>query len=101
MRREEFGRRPLAKSRNPYTCGITGRPFSFPEVFQRSEFLARAFAKRLGWSPNEGTAWDKVLSIYSFNTVSPHPAEPRAVRERRDSRGTDRLHHDHLRRPPP
>jgi len=70
MQREEFGRRPLSSSRNPFTCGLTGRTYAAPEFFQRAGSLARAFAKRLGWSPNEATPWDKIIGIFSFNTVS-------------------------------
>jgi hypothetical protein len=70
MQREEFGRRPLSSSRNPFTCGLTGRTYTAPEFFQRAGSLARAFAKRLGWSPNEATPWDKIIGIFSFNTVS-------------------------------
>lgn len=70
MRDEKYGRRPISSSRNPFTCGITGKTHTTQEVFQRSEYLARAFAKRLGWAPNEDTAWHKVLAIFALNTVS-------------------------------
>ncbi|SPO01635.1 probable phenylacetyl-CoA ligase [Cephalotrichum gorgonifer] len=69
MRQEQFGRHPSSHSRNPFTCGLTGRTYPVAEFFQRSELIARALAKRLGWSPNEGTAWDKVLAIFSLNTI--------------------------------
>ncbi|KAF5985368.1 putative phenylacetyl-CoA ligase [Fusarium bulbicola] len=69
MKNEAYGRQPIAKSRHPFTCGITGRSYSAPELFERSEFFARALAKRLQWQPNEGTPWDKVLAIFSLNTI--------------------------------
>ncbi|KAF4447332.1 putative phenylacetyl-CoA ligase [Fusarium austroafricanum] len=69
MKNEAYGRYPIAKSRHPFTCGITGRSYSAPELFQRSEFFARALAKRMQWQPNEGTPWDKVLAIFSLNTI--------------------------------
>lgn len=69
MRNEAYGRQPIAKSRHPFTCGITGRSYSAPELFERSESFARALAKRLQWQPNEGTPWDKVLAIFSLNTI--------------------------------
>jgi hypothetical protein len=69
MTSEAYGRLPVAKSRNPFTCGITGRTYSVPESHQRADFLARALAKRLDFSPNEGVEWDKVVSIFSVNTV--------------------------------
>ncbi|KAG4252962.1 hypothetical protein FPRO03_08411 [Fusarium proliferatum] len=69
MKNEAYGRQPIAKSRHPFTCGITGRSYSSPEQFERSESFARALAKRLQWQPNEGTPWDKVLAIFSLNTI--------------------------------
>jgi acyl-CoA synthetase (AMP-forming)/AMP-acid ligase II len=69
MKNEKYGRLPIAKSRHPFTCGITKRSYSTPQLFERSEFVARALAKRLQWQPNEGTPWDKVLAIFSLNTI--------------------------------
>ncbi|KAG9504920.1 hypothetical protein J7337_004901 [Fusarium musae] len=69
MRNEAYGRQHIVKSRHPFTCGITGRSYSAPELFERSESFARALAKRLQWQPNEGTPWDKVLAIFSLNTI--------------------------------
>ncbi|KAF4947763.1 hypothetical protein FGADI_10157 [Fusarium gaditjirri] len=69
MKNEAYGRQPIAKSRHPFTCGITGRSYSAPELFERSESFARALAKRLQWQPNEGSPWDKVLAIFSLNTI--------------------------------
>ncbi|KAM5380142.1 hypothetical protein ACJZ2D_003789 [Fusarium nematophilum] len=69
MSNEKYGRHSVTDSRNPFTCGITGRTYSVPEVFQRSEYVARSLAKRLGWKVNEGTSWDKVLAIFSLNTI--------------------------------
>ncbi|XEV06024.1 hypothetical protein FSHL1_011311 [Fusarium sambucinum] len=69
MKNEKYGRLPIAKSRHPFTCGITKRSYSAPQVFERSEFVARALAKRLQWQPNEGTPWDKVLAVFSLNTI--------------------------------
>ncbi|KAI8648453.1 hypothetical protein NCS56_01530200 [Fusarium sp. Ph1] len=69
MSNEAYGRRPLSESRHPFTCGITGRTYSATELFQRSEYVARSLAKRLGWEANQGTAWDKVMAIFSLNTV--------------------------------
>ncbi|KAH8169107.1 AMP-binding enzyme domain-containing protein [Sarocladium implicatum] len=69
LRNEKYGRRPVAKSRNPFTCGLTGRTATVDEFFRRSDSLARALSKRTGWQPNEGTCWDKVVGIFSFNTI--------------------------------
>ncbi|KAJ2904879.1 uncharacterized protein MKZ38_006920 [Zalerion maritima] len=69
MASEKYGRRPAAKSRNPYTCGITGRTYTAVEVIDRTRNIAKAIAKRTGWTPNEGTPWDKVVGIFSLNTI--------------------------------
>ncbi|KAH8682087.1 hypothetical protein BX600DRAFT_447723 [Xylariales sp. PMI_506] len=69
MQDERYGRRPIAKSRNPFTCGLTGKTHTVTEFFERSELLARALSKRLNWLPNTDTAWDKVIGIFSFNTI--------------------------------
>ncbi|KAI8648175.1 hypothetical protein NCS57_01485300 [Fusarium keratoplasticum] len=69
MSNEAYGRRPLSESRHPFTCGITGRTYSATELFQRSEYVARSLAKRLGWEVNQDTAWNKVVAIFSLNTV--------------------------------
>ncbi|RBR22330.1 uncharacterized protein FIESC28_04524 [Fusarium coffeatum] len=69
MRNETYGRYPIAKSRHPFTCGITKRTYSTTQLFERSECVARTLAKRMQWQPNEGTPWDKVLAIFSLNTI--------------------------------
>lgn len=70
MLSDEYGRFPMAKSRHPQVCGITGLSYSIFEVQERVEHLARAIAKDLDWHPNHGTEWDKVVGVYSANTVS-------------------------------
>jgi hypothetical protein len=69
MGNEKYGRSQLSKSRNPYTCGLTGKTYSAKEVKSRTAFLARAISRKLGFSPNEGTEWDKVVCVYSLNAV--------------------------------
>lgn len=71
MRDDRYRALPLAQSRNPFTCGLTGRSYSYATLFQRVEFLARAISARTGWQPNEGVSWDKVVGIFCVNTVSP------------------------------
>ncbi|KAH8897961.1 acetyl-CoA synthetase-like protein [Thozetella sp. PMI_491] len=74
MQNEKYGRRPASKSRNPFTCGLTGRTFSVHDFFNRSEYMARSLSKRMGWTPNDGTPWDKVVAIFSVNTIDYIPA---------------------------
>lgn len=69
MTNPKHGRHPPAKSRNPFTCGLTGKTFTIAEASNRREALARTLGKRLGWLPNDETEWDKVACIFAFNTV--------------------------------
>ncbi|KAI1263810.1 acetyl-CoA synthetase-like protein [Xylariaceae sp. FL1019] len=66
---ERYGRQPIDRSQNPFTCGLTGKTYTTAEVSERVEWLARALARRLGWRPNEEMHWDKVVGLYSFNTI--------------------------------
>lgn len=82
-----YGRHPLDKSRNPFTCGLTGKTYTYSQAIQRQDALARAISKRLGWLPNEETEWDKVACIFSLNSVrtraqthqSPHSRDTAAI----------------------
>ena len=67
---QQYGRHPLSESKPPFTCGITGKSYSAPEVKSRVEWLATALTAELGWTTNEGSDFDKVVAIYSINTVS-------------------------------
>ncbi|KAF4466254.1 4-coumarate-- ligase 7 [Fusarium albosuccineum] len=58
---ESHGRQPFAKSRNPYTCGITGQSRTVADVAQRVDHLARAIVKNLGFDTLDGTEWDRVI----------------------------------------
>ena len=66
---ENYGRYPLGYSRPPFTCALTGRSFTFLEMKERVDFLSRALCKTLGFKPNEGTEWDKVVGVFSLNTI--------------------------------
>ncbi|TEA20372.1 Acyl-CoA ligase AFT1-1 [Colletotrichum sidae] len=69
MSNEKYGRYSLSKARNPYTCGLTGKTYTAQEVKQRTDLLARAISKKLGFAPNEDTEWDKVVGLFSLNTI--------------------------------
>ncbi|CAG9939606.1 unnamed protein product [Clonostachys rosea f. rosea IK726] len=69
MANEKYGRTPIAQSRNPYTCGITGKTYSAAEVIVREDHLARALSKELNFHPRERTEWDKIVCLYSVNTI--------------------------------
>ncbi|KAL2161355.1 hypothetical protein VTH06DRAFT_8577 [Thermothelomyces fergusii] len=69
MRDEKYGRRPFSKSRNPFTCGLTGKTYTVAESHQRSDEIAKALSKIMGWQPNADSPWDKVIAVFSFNTI--------------------------------
>ena len=69
MNSDAYGRFPLSKSRNPFTCGLTGKTFTTKESHERSEQLAKALSKIMGWAPNHDSPWDKVIGLFSVNTV--------------------------------
>ena len=73
MLNEEYGRYPLHHARQPFTCGLTGIGYSALEVRDRVDKLARGLSKELGWRSNEETEWDKVIAIFSVNTVGANP----------------------------
>ncbi|PKY07290.1 acyl-CoA synthetase [Aspergillus campestris IBT 28561] len=73
MLSESHGRTPFNQSRHPYTCGISGRSYSPSEVVTRVEHLSRALSKEFNWQPNQGTEWDKVLGVFSLNTIDTLP----------------------------
>ncbi|KAF4255143.1 hypothetical protein KXW98_009382 [Aspergillus fumigatus] len=73
MLNEKYGRHPASQSRDPYTCGLTGKSYSVPQVTERVDLLARALARELNWAPNSGTEWDKTLAIFSLNTIDTLP----------------------------
>lgn len=56
----------------PFVDAISGKSYLIENLRERVELLARSLAQNLGWSPNAGDPWDKVVAIYSINTVSSH-----------------------------
>ncbi|KAL6718823.1 hypothetical protein ACLMJK_003057 [Lecanora helva] len=69
MLNEKYGRHSLHHARPPFTCGLSGAEYSALEVRDRVENLAKALSKELGWEPNSGTEWDKVVGVFSVNTI--------------------------------
>ena len=67
---EQYGRLPLHISKPPFTCGLSGAEYSVHEVHDRVNALASTLAKALGIATNKGSEWDKVICVYSLNTVS-------------------------------
>ncbi|KAG8525808.1 uncharacterized protein KY384_000568 [Bacidia gigantensis] len=69
MLNEQYGRHPFRLSRPPFTCGLTGLEYSWSDVCNRVNALASGLSKELGFTPNEGTEWDKVVCVFSVNTI--------------------------------
>ncbi|MCJ1276684.1 hypothetical protein MMC21_004491 [Puttea exsequens] len=69
MLNEKYGRHPLHASKTPFTCGLSGAGYSALDVRDRVENLAKGLAQELGWKPNQGKEWDKVVGIFSLNTI--------------------------------
>jgi hypothetical protein len=73
MLNEKYGRVSHDQSRDPYTCGLTGKTYSSREMVDRVNFITRGLRKELGWVPNSGSEWDKTAVFFSINTVCPIP----------------------------
>ncbi|MCJ1474053.1 hypothetical protein MMC13_002711 [Lambiella insularis] len=66
---EEHGRYPIQKSKPPFTCGLTGQEYSAVEVRERVKNLAQGLSKEFNWQPNSGSEWDKVIGVFTVNTI--------------------------------
>ncbi|KAK2879973.1 hypothetical protein FQN49_000699 [Arthroderma sp. PD_2] len=65
---ERHGRERFAESKIPFLQG-SGDGYTAIEVRGRVEHLARAISDNLGWRPNQGSEWDKVVGVFSLNTA--------------------------------
>ncbi len=52
---------------------MTGKTYTISEVKDRVDKLARGLSKELGLQPNKGSEWDKVIAVFSVNTVDTIP----------------------------
>ncbi|KAL4995967.1 hypothetical protein BDV10DRAFT_122716 [Aspergillus recurvatus] len=50
-------------------CAVSGQSYTITTIAERVDALARSLGRELGWSPNTGSPWDKVIGIFSFNTL--------------------------------
>ncbi|KAK3116358.1 hypothetical protein LTR53_003384 [Teratosphaeriaceae sp. CCFEE 6253] len=66
---ENYGRHPLGYSQAPFTDGLTGRSYNAFDLKERIDYIARDLCKEFGWSPDQGSEWDKVVGIFSLNTI--------------------------------
>ena len=74
---EKHGRHPIASSKNPYTCGLSGRTCSTEQLKEKVDHLSRALSNELGWQANRGSEYDKIAAVFALNTVGARhmPAE--------------------------
>lgn len=72
----DASRPPTGSGKAPFVDAISGQSYSVEDLADRVDRLARALSQELGWSPNEGSPLDKVVAIFSLNTVS----EPNHIR---------------------
>lgn len=73
---EQYGRTPFADSKDPFTCGISGKTYSNEQVKERSVLIARALSKELGWKAGLGKEFDKVMGVFALNTVRIRQIDP-------------------------
>ncbi|GAM84216.1 hypothetical protein ANO11243_022100 [Dothideomycetidae sp. 11243] len=65
----DHGRLPFESSRNPFTCGLTGKTYTISEVKHRVDALSRALSRDLHVGVHEGTEYDKVIGLFCINTI--------------------------------
>ena len=54
-------------------CALSGKSYTMKEIKTQVSYLSRSLSKSLGWSPNSGSPWEKVVGIFSYNTVRSQP----------------------------
>ena len=67
---EHYRSRPLRESKAPFVDGLSGRSYNVHEARQRIDYLSRELSSRLQWHPNTGSPLDKVVAIYTLDSVS-------------------------------
>lgn len=60
---EDVRRRPVL------TDALSGVSYTRAELKQKVEALARSLCREFGWSPNQGSPNEKVVGIFSLNTL--------------------------------
>ncbi|KAL4880710.1 hypothetical protein BJY04DRAFT_207902 [Aspergillus karnatakaensis] len=59
----------ITEGRATLTCAQSDKSYTLETIQERVDALSRSLGHELGWSPNEGSSWDKVIGIFSFNTI--------------------------------
>lgn len=66
---DKYGRYPRPDNRPAFTDGVSGKTYSFQDVKERVDLLARGLLKELGWSVNQGDEWSKTVGVFALNTI--------------------------------
>ncbi|KAJ3530116.1 hypothetical protein NM208_g9473 [Fusarium decemcellulare] len=74
MSNPKYGRYPINRSKNPFTCSETGTTYGASEVAKREDCLARGLRKRLTPEELEGSEWNRVVTFFSYNSIDYVPA---------------------------
>lgn len=73
---DKYGRLPCEHARAPFVDALSGNAPSIQTVKSEVDYLARGLAKELGWQVSAGTQSDRVVGIFSVNTVCDTNALP-------------------------
>ncbi|KAK2790043.1 hypothetical protein FQN53_000698 [Emmonsiellopsis sp. PD_33] len=70
---EKHGRAPYDSSKAPFVWGTSGTGYTAVETRQRVESLARGLSQELGWYPNRGSEWEKIVAVFAPNHIDHMP----------------------------
>ncbi|KAK2749532.1 hypothetical protein FQN55_003229 [Onygenales sp. PD_40] len=70
---EKHGRAPYDLSKAPFVWGTLGTGYTAVETRQRVESLARGLSQELGWYPNRGSEWEKIVAVFAPNHIDHMP----------------------------
>ncbi|KAF9767599.1 hypothetical protein IL306_015213 [Fusarium sp. DS 682] len=62
-------RRASGSVHPPFICALTGKKYTLKEVREKVNALAKALCKELQWSPNQGSAEEKVIGVLAVNSL--------------------------------
>ncbi|KAK2813974.1 hypothetical protein FQN50_000378 [Emmonsiellopsis sp. PD_5] len=70
---EKHGRAPYDSSKAPFIWGTSAAGYTAVETRQRVEGLARGLSQQLGWYPNGGSEWEKIVAVFAPNHIDHMP----------------------------
>ena len=66
---ESYGRASHGRSRHPFTCGLSGLSYTSEDFVKRTQNLAKGLQRELEWVTTNGSELDRVICVFTFNTV--------------------------------